>query len=224
MATKSGKNISKDSKGAKRFARIAFKSPNLRSNLRDYRQLFIDKGEPTVLVIPYVLACAACLEATLNDKLFDFAFSRFGKEVSDGLMSLSLPQKLESIVPLLTDGAYRFEKGHWVYRRLRSLISVRNAITHSKPKWEETVANEDDMIEIPLITSGVVKVPRIFCPWAATANNIPSPIEFHEALEKFDKWFFRRCPDKLHKVEMVVATASDKLTPLVTTMVMDTRR
>lgn len=32
-----------------------------------------------------------------------------------------------------------------------------------------------------------------------------SPLAFHQALERLDRWFFRRCPDQLTKIAMVVA-------------------
>jgi len=37
------------------------------------------------------------------------------------------------------------------------------------------------------------------------ASKTFTPLEYHEALDKLEKWFFLRCPDKLAKVAMVLA-------------------
>jgi hypothetical protein len=37
-----------------------------------------------------------------------------------------------------------------------------------------------------------------------------TPPEYHEALDKLEKWFFRRCPDRLSKVDMVIDRFKEK--------------
>jgi hypothetical protein len=37
------------------------------------------------------------------------------------------------------------------------------------------------------------------------ATDTFEPVEYHEALEKLESWFFQRCPDRLSKVAIVVA-------------------
>ena len=36
------------------------------------------------------------------------------------------------------------------------------------------------------------------------ATKTYTPVEYHDAIEKLEKWFFRRYPDRLSKVEMLI--------------------
>jgi hypothetical protein len=42
------------------------------------------------------------------------------------------------------------------------------------------------------------------------ASKTFTPLEYHEALEKLDKWFFHRFPDRLSKVAMVVDRSKEE--------------
>ena len=53
----------------------------------------------------------------------------------------------------------------------------------------------------------MVKLPRQFLAGpdiTLGASKTFTPLQYHEALEKLEKWFFARCPDRLSKIAMVV--------------------
>src|SRR5690606_436730 len=57
------------------------------------------------LCVPYIVMCAAALEAILNDALLEHASSKWGAEEKDyasSLMTMSFRSKLNSLAPLLT--------------------------------------------------------------------------------------------------------------------------
>lgn len=206
----------------KKYARLTFKSVSLGRALDRLRQHYETEHRPKYLVIPYVLTCAAYLESKLNDSLLQFAMKRYGKEVADALMSLSLPKKLSVLVPVMTDGRYKIKTKHFVYQRLISLIRVRNAITHAKSETEEITATAEDLISIPIMFSGWAQIPRQFMDEpdiTLGSSKTFTPLEYHDALKKLEKWFFDRCPDKLSKVAMVVDRSKEgKWEEVATTM------
>jgi len=204
----------------KKYARLVFKSTSLGRVLNKLRKHYEAEQRPESLVIPYVLTCAAYLESKLNDSLAQFAMKRYGADVADALMSLSLPRKLNVLVPVLTEGRYRINMKHLVYERLISLIRVRNSITHAKSELEEITAAPEDLMSVPLIFSGMAQIPRRFMDQpdiTLGASKTFTPLEYHDALEKLDKWFFRRCPDRLSKVAMVVDRSKEEQWKEVTT-------
>ena len=205
-------------KQTNKFARITYASTPLGQVLVSMRERFNADSNPDTLVVPYVISCAAYLEAKLNDSLFHHALSKYGEEVAGAFVSMSLPKKLLVVVPVLTEGKYSINKRHFVYERLASLIRVRNSIAHAKAEFQELTPGETEDAEL-------AAVPGIFLTEAQlkrkleSMRNIPgidltmgaaktfSPLEYHGALEKFEKWFFHRCPDRLSKVAMVVHEA-----------------
>ena len=159
------------------------------------------------LVVPYVLTCAAYLEAKLNDSLHRHSIERYGEDVANVMLSLGLPRKLDVLVPFMTDGQYRINKDHIVYQRLASLIQVRNSITHAKPQLEEIEAADAELVPASVLFPEGPKFPRQFFTGldiTLGAAKRFSPLEYHDALDKLERWFFHRCPDKLRKVAMVV--------------------
>jgi len=192
-----------------KYTHISFKSASLSGVLDKFRKHYKAEREPESFVVPYILTCAAYLESKLNDSLLTFAITRYGEDVAAALMSLFLPGKLNVVVPILTDGRYRINHDHYVYQRLASLIRVRNSITHAKPETQEIEAQPEDLINIPVFPSGMAKLPRQFMvpdlpDLTLGASKMFSPLEYHDALDKLEKWFFLRCPDKLGKVAMVI--------------------
>jgi len=193
---------------SKKFTRLVFKSTSVGRVLDKLRKHYQSEREPESLVIPYVLTCAAYLESKLNDSFLQFAMDRYGEDVTNALMSISLARKLDILVPVLTEGRYKINKDHFVYQRLISLIRTRNAITHAKSELQEISAAPEDILEVPvLFSSGMAQVPRQFMDKpdiTLGAAKTFSPLEFHDALDKLEKWFFHRSPDKLAKVAMVL--------------------
>lgn len=196
----------------KKFARITFASTPLEEVLARMRARFKVDSDPDTLVVPYVVTCAAYLEAKLNDSLFHHVLSKYGEEVAGAYISMSLPKKLLVIVPVLTEGKYSINKRHFVYERLVSLIRVRNSLAHAKAEFQELAPehSEDAGVEgVPGIFLTEVQLQRRlqsppFVDLTMGAAKTFSPLEYHEALEKLEKWFFQRYPDRLSKVAMVV--------------------
>lgn len=199
---------------SKQFARIEIKSTPLEHVLTKFREHYISLNSPETLVIPYVLTCAAYLEAKLNDSLFSHSLKKHGEDVADAMVTLSLPKKLSVLVPVLTDGKYSINKQHFVYQRLMSLIRVRNTLAHAKSELETVTAEEHELVSVPLLFSPPADIPRKLAEKQSIGLDLTlgasitfTPLEYHEALGKLNKWFFNRCPDRLSKVEMVVAHA-----------------
>jgi hypothetical protein len=193
----------------KKYGRVVFKSPSLWRVLNRMRTHYRSEHEPRSLVVPYVVTCAIYLESKLNESLFQFSTKRYGDDVATALMSLSFGRKLNVLVPLLTDGQYTINKAHFIYQRLVSLIRVRNSIAHPKPESEEIWATEEDLLDLPVIGARLTfaQIPKQMMDEpdiTLGASKAFTPLEYHEALEKLEKWFFDRCPDKLTKVALVV--------------------
>jgi hypothetical protein len=189
------------------FARRVIKSTQLRRSLDMLREHYESNRHPEHLVIPYVLTCAAYLEAKLNDSLYETS-KQYNEDFAQGMMSLSLPNKLKMLVPTLTNGKYSINKEHFVYQRLISLIRIRNTIAHAKSELEEVTVSPDELTEIFVMNEGLTSIPKQFMSepdMTLGASKDFSPLEYHEALDKLEKWFFLRCPDRLTKVAMVVA-------------------
>jgi hypothetical protein len=189
---------------------MVLKSTTLRRILGQLRKRY-ETEKSKFLVVPYVLACSAYLESRLNDSLSDLTGKRYGGEVAEAFMSLSLPKKLAVLVPILTDGRYEINKNHFVYQRLASLIRTRNTIAHAKSELEVISVGEEDLVEVPFIDGGMggmLRKPRQFVgnepDVTLGATKTFTPLEYHDALDKLEKWFFDRCPDRLSKLAMVV--------------------
>lgn len=201
------KRAAADVESKREYAQLIFKSTTLRRVL-DHLRKHYEAKKSEFLVVPLVLTCAAYLESRLNDSLSQFAGQRLGADVAEALMSLSLPKKLTVLVPVLTDGRYDINKNHFVYQRLASLIRVRNDISHAKSELEVTSVGEEDLVEVPVIGGGMMQQPR---QWRGREPDVTlgamktfTPLEYHDALEKLEKWFFHRCPDRLAKLAMVI--------------------
>lgn len=194
-----------------KYARVVFKSAPLGHVLKKLREHYVAQKNNEWLVVPYVLSSAAYLEARINDALFHFALMKYGEEIAATFIALPLPKKLESVVPILTEGRYSINKQYFVYERLQQLIRTRNALAHSKSEFEEMIGSEKEMRPVFLVEGGVTKLPQEFVrsskgtDLTLGASEKFTPLEYHDALEKLDKWFFGRCPDRLAKVQIVVA-------------------
>lgn len=193
-------------KDKKTFARRLIKSTQLGRSLEKLREHYETNDQPEHFVIPYVLTCAAYLEAKLNDSLYETS-KQYGDDFAQGMMSLSLPNKLKMLVPTLTNGQYAINKEHFVYQRLISLIRIRNTLAHAKSELEEVTVSADELTEVFVMNEGPRKIPKLFMSepdMTLGASKDFSPLEYHDALDKLEKWFFRRHPNRLSKVAMVV--------------------
>lgn len=184
------------------------KHGNYQRVLDAIRDKYLAENEPEHLAVPYVLMCATTLEARLNDELHDFAATNWRdsfKPIADAYMSMNFRGKLNALVPILTNNQYRINQDHVVYQRLVSLISVRNLLAHPKPTVSEFADASEDAptwpFPYPMIPKEMVE---ILSDLTMGATKTFSPIEYHDALEKLERWFFHRCPDRLSKIAMVV--------------------
>src|SRR5690349_6823194 len=91
------------------------KATPLGYTLQDLRKSYESQGNPKILVIPYVLTCAAFLEARLNDALQE-SEDKYGPELAEAFQSISLPKKLQCVVSVLTGGAFEINRENLVYQ------------------------------------------------------------------------------------------------------------
>ncbi|MEO6147780.1 MAG: hypothetical protein ABIT70_12205 [Sulfuriferula sp.] len=66
-----------------------------------FREHYQSLEHPDTLVVPYILTCAAYLEAKLNDSLFSYSIQKHGEDVAEAMISLALPKKLSVDFPHL---------------------------------------------------------------------------------------------------------------------------
>lgn len=112
-------------------------SLNYLDNLRSLSsQLKKNATTSDTLLVPFVLTCAAALEAMLNDEIISWAQESFPlesyKRIADTHLSISLRGKLDYIVPLRTCNSYIFRTNSAVYGTLSRLITRRNELMHAK--------------------------------------------------------------------------------------------
>lgn len=93
-----------------------------------------EAADDNVYKIPFVLTCAASLEAVLNDHLVNASFQQFGalnyKILADAYLSMTFRGRLTAIVPLLTKGRFIIRTESKVYTALCKLIKLRNELVH----------------------------------------------------------------------------------------------
>ena len=187
----------------KKVSVLIFQSPRFRVILDARRKQYEATKEKDKFAVPYVLTCAAALECRLNDELVGYATKRWRGDdnpLSHSLLSMSFRGKLNSLVPILTENRYQFDRSHFVYRRLSSLIFVRNFLVHAKPISKQlAVSDKPHPLGFPIL-EGYYEIVEDFTLGAVEDF---TPLEYHDALEKLDKWFFRRLPDKIGKVALL---------------------
>lgn len=95
-----------------------------------------EKALDDKLFIPFVITCAAALEAMLNDCLIKHAFENFDAEnyrkIAEALVSINLRGKLDSIVSLVSYNKFMIKKDSRNYQQLIRIISLRNFLMHGK--------------------------------------------------------------------------------------------
>ena len=193
-----------DNKDKKNINIIFSKATPLRRNLDSMKRRFTAKSEPDDLIVPYILMTAATLEAHLNELIEQNVRGEWkenSKELIDAYLGTSFRGKLYLLAPLLTSNQYRINHEHWVFKRLFSLISVRNLLVHAKPKKTEI---EGFRYEHPLY--GEMYLPRDDIKDIEKLLEKPlvfSPIEYHEAYEKLIKWFINKNKSNLKTAALV---------------------
>ncbi|MCH8261433.1 MAG: hypothetical protein IIA77_00070 [Proteobacteria bacterium] len=196
------------SKKIKEYVIHLFAHPKYERILDKIHDKYIDEGKPDYLAVPYILMCSITLEARLNDELHNHATTVWKDDfttIANSYMSMSFRSKLNSLVPILTENKFRINQDHFVYQRLASLITIRNKLAHPKTTIEKFKAEEPDKKGFPFLVGLPPEYFEKVDDLTLGTKDAFTPLEYHEALEKLEKWFFRRCPDGLSKVEMVIA-------------------
>jgi len=200
-------------KNDQELMRVSFRaSVKFERILKFMRKTYLASENKDALCVPYIVMCAAALEAILNDALIEHAGDKWGddkKDYASSLMSMTFRSKLESLAPLLTSHKYRFDKNHWVFQRLSALITERNNLVHPKPQEHSIPITRG-----PHPVYGGSNFPQLTPEYFKLAEDLTlgagqkyTPQEFHEAIEKFDKWFLRRLPDRISKIALLVQNA-----------------
>lgn len=103
------------------------------------------------LLVPFILTCAAALEAMLNDEIISWAQETFSSEsykrIADAHLSMTLRGKLEYIVPLMTNNSYILRTNSVEYKTLSGLITRRNELMHGKAYFQFNQVDLDDDAE-----------------------------------------------------------------------------
>ncbi len=140
-------------------------------------------------ILPFVLTCAAALEAMLNDHLVSYAFNCLSKvhykRVASAFLTMNLRGKIDAIVPILTSSRFVINSSSKAYSDLSRLITVRNEIVHSKSYYEE--------VDIEIIEEQV-KLPKNFLDKLMGATirklSVNDCNDFYQALKSLDTEFF----------------------------------
>lgn len=183
--------------------------------LQEMRNQYLKEDEPNHLVVPYVILCALALEATLNGALTRKALSIHHADstsLTDAFCSMSFKGKLNALVPLLTNGKFRINQQHRVYKQLASLITVRNRLAHSRSRYEDMEFQTAEGYQIyshPLPEQYQILANDL----TLGANQPYSAVQYHQAIEELERWFFRRLPDKLTHVDLVRAVDRTQQAP-----------
>ena len=188
---------------------VACRFANYTRILDKLRAEYEANNQPDYLVVPYVVVCAAALEAMLNDELFDKAHETWGTNSEPfwkAFRSMSFPDKLRSSVTIVTDGAFRMNTNHRTYQLLRFLIKERNRLVHPGPT-EHTIDFEDENEAIGLL--GVPRLPKQFVKGTIEditigARRANSPQAYHDAVLELSDEVFSQLPDDLESSDLVV--------------------
>jgi len=180
--------------------------------LEQLREAYVEQTIPSqFLDVPYIITCAAALESRLNDEMVHFSYETFddaGREMAESFLSMSFRGKLNAVVPLLTSNSFVFNTGHEVYKKLSSLIKVRNLLVHPKSFFEdvsiqqEVDSNTGKAFPYPVSK----KLAELGEDLSLGSTKEYTPTEYHDALGKFEKIFFKNIgkPNRLAKTRLII--------------------
>lgn len=168
------------------------------------------------LLVPFILTCAAALEAMLNDEIISWAQETFSNEsykrMADAHLSMSLRGKLEYIVPLQTHNSYVLRTNSAEYKTLSSLIARRNALIHSKSFFhfnQVDVKSDSEELQVnPLNLETLKKLP------SAPSDpfhevTVEECLSYYRALEAFEtKFLYHLDDDSVTENDMIMRNPS----------------
>jgi hypothetical protein len=180
--------------------------------LKQLRKAYIEETTPPqYLAVPYIITCSAALESRLNDEIVRFSYESFdkaGREMAESFLSMTFRGKLNAIVPLLTSNIFVFNTGHEVYKKLLSLIKVRNFLVHPKSFFEDiSIQQEVDPNTGKAFPYPVSKkLAELGEDLSLGSTKEYTPTEYHDALDKFEKIFFKNIgkPNRLAKTGLII--------------------
>lgn len=185
-----------------------FAAPKLERVLKHLAKIYHDSPEKEALAVPYVITCAAALEAKLNDAIVRHTRAIWrtdGTSIRQAYLSMSFAGKLELLPILLTTNQFRLNREDEYVKRLFALISTRNLLVHPKPSSHEV---KTDRIPDPFSPGGELTVPDsefwdLLDDLTFGSKHQYSPEDYHEALNKLEELFFERLPNKLENVPLL---------------------
>ncbi len=174
-----------------------YAGPNISVNYTDclkklYPKVKEGNSVENPLIVPFVLTCAAALEAKLNDTIVSWAWDTLGKKeyktVSEALLTMSLKSKIDTVVVLLSRNRFTFRRDAKCYQTLLKLISIRNKLIHNKgfydyveveyDKESDRIVNLDDDFTQRLMKAPFLSIGASECE------------EFYRAIELLDDKIF----------------------------------
>ncbi|KAB2833937.1 MAG: hypothetical protein F9K48_07360 [Candidatus Brocadia sp.] len=109
---------------------------------------------------------------------------------------------MEAVPVLLTHEKFRLNHDDEYVKRLHALISARNLLVHPKPS-----SHEVDGVPHPLYGDNALlpgpEYLELVEDYTFGSKHNYTPEQYHEALDKFDKWFFRRLHGNLSKIRLL---------------------
>ncbi|OHD08571.1 MAG: hypothetical protein A2Y41_06625 [Spirochaetes bacterium GWB1_36_13] len=129
-----------------------------------------ENNDNSKIQIPFIITAASALECFLNDKLeiYTFRFQNAPNEeyssqeiIRDSLFSLKFKQKLEAVIPLITDNKFCINKKSQIYINLAELITYRNKLVHNKPPrlliQNENEYDEENRLKLSINKKQLIK-------------------------------------------------------------------
>jgi hypothetical protein len=164
------------------------------------------------LLVPFILTCAAALEAMLNDEIISWAQETFASEsykrIADAHLSMSLRGKLEYIVPLMTHNSYILRTNSVEHKTLSSLITRRNELMHGKAFFQfnqvDVDGDAEDLQFNPLNLETLEKLPTSPSdPFDEVT--VAECLSCYEALEAFEtKFLYHLDDDSVTENDMIM--------------------
>jgi hypothetical protein len=180
--------------------------------LKQLRKAYTEQTIPSqFLDVPYTITCATALESRLNDEIVQFAYKSFknsNHQMADSYLSMSFRGKLNAIVPLLTSNSFVFNPAHEVYKKLISLIKVRNILVHPTSFYEDVEIQKevdpDTGKAFPYPVSKKLAELGDDISLGSTKEYLPT--EYHDALNKLERIFFKNIgkPQRLAKTKLII--------------------
>ena len=164
-------------------------SPHYFTILESMRPWLKKPKQRGILLVPFVLTCAATLECLLNDRLIQHCLETYGsgdyRRYADRLTGLSIRAKLDFVIPLLSGDKYAIRSDSTTYANLIAMIALRNSLTHNKSFLKEY---EAEILEVEFDGTPLIAYPGdILKPISAEDLVSIKPEPYHDSLVDLDK-------------------------------------